>query len=316
MNIPFSRSLLKSASQKSVRRNEVDKAVRCVKSAIELDMKNVSRRIPIIILEESYAHPNFPKIIEVIRRAQRKSYSFNKEDGELLINTIADAASAPTRDDFFAFHPYKKKIERNKIPIELKGEELALVNSLRYRAKIGGSGFDRTMFEQIASVWEYRFFFEHWTIDDVWKLFPKRHSFKYDEVPNATHKDILLEAVDFHCSPLLTHLASIPKVTKVLKSCYPDLNAEFVLQDVVWKMRSGINIKDLISSGKPLDWMTTKTGYGGDCFLSSEHKEKFELIYKTIEPECDKYAKAFLKKQDKKQEGAIPTTQLFNIQAK
>ena len=316
MNIPFSRSLLKSSIQKSVRRNEVDKAIRCAKSAIELDMKNVSRRIPIIILEESYAHPSFPKIIDVIRRAQRKSYSFTKADGELIINTIADAAYALTRDEFFAFHPYKKKIEKNKIPIELKGDELVLVNSLKYRAKIGGSGFDRRMFEEIAAVWEHRFFVEHWTIDDVWKLFPKHHNFKYDEVPHAQHKDILPEAIDFHCSPILTYLASIPKVVEVVKSCYPDLNAEFVLQDVVWKMRSGINIKDLISSGKPLDWMTTKTGYGGDCFLSSEHKEKFELIYKTIEPECDRYAKAFLKKQDKKQEGAIPTTQLFNIQAK
>ena len=316
MNIPFSRSLLKSTIQKSVRRNEVDKAIRCAKSAIELDMKNVSRRIPIIILEESYAHPNFSKIIDVIRRAQRKSYSFTKADGELIINTIADAAYALTRDEFFAFHPYKEKSRKNKKPRELEGDELALVNSLRYRAKIGGSSFDRTMFEDIAAVWEHRFSFEDWTIDDVWKLFPKHHNYTYDEVPHATHKDILIEAVDFHCSSLLTHLASIPKVVEVVKACYPNLNTEFVLQDVIWKLRSGINVKDTILTGQPLNWMTTKTGYGGDCFLGSEHKEKFELIYKTIEPECDKYAKAFLKKQDKKQEGAIPTTQLFNIQAK
>ena len=310
-NIPFNRSLLKSNVQKAVRLGEVDKAIRSIKSAIELDMKNFCRRIPIIILEESFVHRDFPKLIDIIRRAQRKSYTLTKQDGELMMNMVADAATAKQRDYFFASHPLKAEMESYVGRRILKGDELELVNSLRYRAKLGGSGFDMKMFNDIADVWTYRFSKQNWSVHSLWKLFPTQHSFVYDKVPHATHEDILPVAVDFHCSSILEYLAVIPKIQKVLKESYPLLNAEFVLQDVIWKCRSGLNNKTVLDTNEPFDWFTLHTTYGGDIFLGEENRLKFQNIYKVIKPFCDNYAKAFISGQNRKQEGISPSTPLF-----
>ncbi len=302
MPIPFTKSLTKTACQKAVRNSDVDKAIRCIKSSLEVDPKNLSRRIPVIVIEDGFLHPNLDKLIDFIRRSQRKAYTLTKADGELVINTIADVASLPFRDEFVAGHPLTQKAEKlvsegNFEP--LKEPEQALVNALKYRARIGGLSFDIELFNRMADIWTYRFSKGGWSVKKLEKIY-KKHNFKYDEVPHAKKSDILLQSVDFHVSSLLGHLTSKPNIVIEVKKHYPTLNPEYVLQEMVWRMRAGINTKPQITSKKPLDWFETHTGYGGDYFLGEEHRKKMTAIYEVAKPECDSYAKWFIENQKHK----------------
>ncbi len=314
MTIPFNRSILKTNSQKAVRGGDVDKAIRSIKSAIELDAKNVSRRLPVIVMEDAFLHPNLDKLIDFIRRAQRKSYVLTREDGELVINAIADVAHLPFRDEFMVGHSLTQKAEKlslNKDLEPLKAPEQALVNALRYRSRIGGLSFDVQLFSKTADIWEWRFRKGGWSVKKLEGIYKKRHAYKYDEVPHAKKSDILLQSVDFHVSQILEYLKSKPDIVAEVKKQYPNLNPEYVLQEMVWKMRAGINIKPQLTSKKPLDWFTTPTGYGGDYFLGEEHRKKMTAIYKVAKEECDSYAKAFIEKQNHKHPKAKFSNELF-----
>lgn len=70
--VPFSQSLLKSAIQKSVRRGDVDKAVRAAKSLITLSETDALRRLMIIPIEDGILPPDYDKYAAMLTRVSSK----------------------------------------------------------------------------------------------------------------------------------------------------------------------------------------------------------------------------------------------------
>jgi hypothetical protein len=227
----------------------------------------------------------------------------------MIVNTIADSASTPYRDDFIFINPDKQHCEDYDLYInELPEQEKALVEALQYRSKIGGLSFDVELFRRMAGIWAWRFAKGGWTIDKVWSYFPTKHNFKYDDVPYAEMSDIMLEGADFHCSPVIKLLAKKQYVIDLIEYNYPGIGVERILQEVIWKMSSGVNFKKQIHDGDRLDWFTAKTHGTGDYFLGEMNRMKFHTIYDGLKKEIDSIAMWFIKKQDAKQE-AIPPGQ-------
>ena len=97
--VPFSPSLLKSAIQKSVRRGNVDQAVRAAKSLIQLNEVDALRRLMIIPIEDCILPPDYDKYAAMLTKVNAKgSVPLTEEEKTLALSIIADVARCEWRD--------------------------------------------------------------------------------------------------------------------------------------------------------------------------------------------------------------------------
>jgi hypothetical protein len=285
----FSDSLLKSAIQKAIRRNDVDKAVVCSKALIEKDEMDFVRRLAVIVLEDVILHPKYSELIDIIKRISPKGSFLTDEEKDLLINIVADLADTDYRDDFIHVNEdCKKEYTFNKI-----GEkEMELIAAIRYRSVIGGMKGDMELLSKMANCWGYRFNNGGWKIDDLNKYFTKQHNFQFKTIKKVKAKDIMIEAVDFHCSPVLNILLKKPNVVLMVETEFPKDDVGERLKDIVWTKRSSISGKTQINIGRPMNG-----------FLDYPHKvfteeviEKYNRIYDKIKDELDRISVWYLSK--------------------
>ena len=76
----FSKSLLKSAMQKAVRRGCVMEAVKCSKIHLKKNCNDFWRRLAIVVVEDVILHPEYRRIVDLASRSSAKSYVPNEED--------------------------------------------------------------------------------------------------------------------------------------------------------------------------------------------------------------------------------------------
>jgi hypothetical protein len=300
----FSISLLKSALQKAVRRNEKEKAVRCAKSLIELDEYQILRRLPVIILEDGLLHPNFAKIIEILKRESKKfGKRMTEEEKDMIIQTVAEVAECEWRDNWVdedeGVIENQEELEAEEFLLagnwekinELPKEEKELVLAIKYRASIGGMKGDVVMLNHYANLWAKRFIKREWTIEKL-KSYFKPSNLKFEEVKGAEIEDIPLTAVDMHCSPLLDILLKKENVVKILIENFPEAknNLKEKLNDLLWRQMSSVNFKKEIGSGKQRDWYEKGRGRFVD-------RQKEERVFNFIKDEIGKIQKWFLQRQ-------------------
>ena len=279
---PFSKSLLKSAIQKAVRRGEEEKALRCAKSLIASNLNDYARRLPVIVLEDSLLHPDFDKLIEITKKASRKNYLLSEEEANLLLTITGDIARTEIRD-FIIDNP--DKIDNYS---KIDDDKLSFLKAIKYRTFIGGMKDDIVMLNDFIKIWSYRF--SHgWDREKIRSLF-KTKPIKYDEVDFCTEEDILLETVDFHCSPMSKIILRKDWVVKELKTSFPNQEPEDMLNKIVWCLRSGVNNKKIFWNGKTVNWLEADK-------IPSHQWEDFKRIYNLIKYELDDISKWFIKKQ-------------------
>jgi len=293
-------SLLKSALQKAVRRNKVEKAVRCAKSLIEVDEYQFLRRLPIIILEDGILHPEYDKVISLLKRVSKKAERLKGNEKRLLINVVAQIAKCEYVDDWmdtgYAAANQKREMELrmwvkenyNKI-FKLPEKERELLMGIKYRSLIGGMAGDIEMLNHYFNLWAKRFVTGEWDVERIKKYFPEIN-LNYSEVKMAEREDILLEAVDFHCSPLLNILMKKDWVVNLIKENYPNLSVEEALKGIIWKLRSGVTVKKHLKSGEVKNW------YGKPGFFKNDNKELDEKIFQRIKEEIDGISRWYLTK--------------------
>jgi hypothetical protein len=294
-DIPFNSSILKSALQKSVRRGEVDKALSCSKSLIDKDPKGCLRRLMVIILEDSMLHPDYAKLAILTDRARQKGMTLTEQDKTLVLTIVADVTRCEWRD-FEKNNPdYSKEYKIAK----LEDEELALINSINYRVRIGGWKDDMDMLRSYAKVWNKRFAEGTWDIDKL-KSYFTGEVVEYADVPYASVECIPIEAADFHCSPVGRILLKKPYVSQMLQTAIPPetrgwagewQSDEDIMNKVVWCLRSGVSYKKVLWTGKPVEWLSADN-------IPEKHWDDFKLIYQKIEGELDSIARWFLAKEN------------------
>jgi hypothetical protein len=292
-DISFSPSLLKSAIQKAVRRGEVDKALACTKSLIDKDPRACLRRLMVIVMEDGLLLPNYDKLAVLTDRIRVKGSSLTEEDKTLVLSMVADLTCCEVRD----FEKNNPDYSKDYKIAKLEAEELALINAINYRVRIGGWKDDMDMLRRFAKVWNKRFAEGTWDINKLRGYFTGE-VIEYADIPYASKEDIPIEAVDFHCSPVGRILLKKPYVSKLIQEAMPtDMRGwagewhsdEDMLNKIVWCLRSGVSFKKVLWTGKAVDWLIEDQ-------IPEQNRKDFQSIYQKIEPELNSIAQWYLDK--------------------
>jgi len=292
-DIPFSASLLKSAIQKAVRRGNVDAALSCTKNLLDKDPRAALRRLMIIILEESIIHPDYAKLAVLTDRARQRGMELTEQDKTLVLTIVADITRCEWRD-FDKQNP--DYVEGYKIA-KLEDDELALINAIGYRVRIGGWQDDMKMCRDYSRIWSKRFGEGSWNLDKLRSYFTSETA-EYGDIAYAGIDDIPLEAVDFHSSPVNKILIKKPYVVEMIRKAMPPETRAWagewrtdldILNKITWCLRSGVNYKKVLWTNEPVNWLSADK-------IPREHWDDFNTIYQKIVGELDNLGYWFLNK--------------------
>ena len=300
--IYFSKGVLKSATQKAIRRGEVEKAVRCTKSFLELDELDCLRRSMIWPAEDVLLHPQYDELAKLTYKlSQKGSVPLTDKEKTKVLTIVGDFARCEYRD---------LDVDNPDDPGEayqmksITGREVDLVNALLFRARAGGSRYDVPMLNQMARVWNKRFSEKTWDVEKL-KSYYTGKVIEWKSVAYAQREDILPESIDMHTDPwIMGKLLQKPDVKDLLHKLIPINDRDWandgwadvnIIEQVMWCCRSSINLKLNI-------WMKPPRTVS---YLEADHIPErlwpaFEELYRRIEPDLDEIAKLKLDRQAEK----------------
>lgn len=273
----FSPSMLKSILQKNVRMSRPDAAVRAaVQLIVRSSFTDFVRRLSIIVVEDAILHPKLPVLMWLIA-ACSKGHKPTANEVELCLRMVYEVAAVKLKDSF---------PEKSSQPITFKDNlerlsplERVLVRSLQLRASFGGMKGDVEMLQELAACWNSRFSADvsvqaretralasllSWELGDrnlgwvelVHELYarvalPANGPKLLDSVLYLKDEDVILSAIDFHCSPLLDMLLSdgsrsrkaIEQFTEQKLNIKGLTEVSAVVKTTIWEMRSSLTNK-------------------------------------------------------------------------
>ncbi len=284
---PLTKSLFKSVYQKNVRRNRPMQAMRSALAHCQLDVVDFTRRTPIVCIEDAIIHPKFPDAINAMMYAAKEKKITN--DGlNAILCMIHDSAATNTRDYFT--DDVTEPPPSMQLDVPRLGEEAQrYIKGLLIRQKFGGMEWDKKMLGGMARTWFNRFRDdeEHWlgVINDAYKDVAVDIDWKKAGI--MERQDILLAAVDFHCSPIARILMKKDHVRNALASIgITDEQKQLEkVQDTIWFYRSAINKKVDISGKENI--------HPDDI----PDKEALGPLWNMIKDECDSISRWYLQKQ-------------------
>jgi hypothetical protein len=239
-------SVLKSILQKSIRRRKPLPAVRCAMELADKSLGELLRRLPVIMLEDSFLHPDLPLLMWLMMAYPRDFIPHPRLIAQVF-HIVFEVASCQWSDPL----PDKESgetastvttlsflFETNclKTPQQCTSwrESEALVWSMLVRAEYGGMKGDVEMLRSYADLWYRRFTNESvprvvvtrvfgisvspdpatsWqdTIKKLHHRAKEQGSCRVDAlashgIDSLTIDDVCIEGVDFHCSPIIDKL--------------------------------------------------------------------------------------------------------------
>lgn len=256
-NVPW----MKSCLQKAVRRMKSDTAVRMANTMLAQNPGELLRRLPVIVIEDSFLHPLYPVLVWLMM-AHSKGYALSEQDATLVLSVVRQVSDGRYRDSLF-------KGDRYREFCTVSPDDNVFVSSLVIRADYGGMPGDLKMLRISAGIWKTRY-----EKNDRWLTVARD---VYADVPATNEsigyilpEDYLPEGADFHCFPSMVW--TIRKRSAVTLS-------DVEIKKAVWYYRSGVNHKTLIVDPKDclaLDW----SGFEDATFEMG--RKTFERAWKSI----------------------------------
>ena len=231
--------LLKSNIQKCVRRLKPIKAVKSTYALMTLDMIQLLRRLPIIMIEDAMLHTSFTTLIwMMIGYDNNWELSDNHVEWILgLVKMLCDIKvyDIPEHSDMNFVDTLD--INTDKLN-KLDKLEYSLVMSMLVRRCYGGMKGDVKMLDSFMYKWLNRF-----------NEGKKCNNQKISYISNLTpfnKSDIELSAVDFHCFRWM-----IKYIVDEVKENHKDIEDEDV-KNAIWWHRSSLNFrKNVYNISKP-----------------------------------------------------------------
>jgi len=288
--------LLKSNLQKAIRRGKADIALKTAKALIINDEKQLLRRLPIIALEDVALHLEFPFIINLMKSKNK----MNENEKNRLLNIVYQLSVCKVRDAEYEMTSYRSGVSKLKIDktnlnkqwanimdsIEIRHRYFALSNDARELKWFGWKWANRVSTKDGAK--KYMEILSH--------IYKTDKTIKYQDIPNITKKDILLEAIDNHCSPIIDILSKQEKTIKIFKRFYPkNQNIKDTLKDMTWVLRGAINNRADFATGIRVDWFKN-AGYWWD--YKKDDQFKYNQIFSRIKKDLDNLSLWFISKQN------------------
>lgn len=295
------KSIYKSATQKHIRRGDVERALKCAKANIEADAHDFSRRVMVIAPEEVSIHPLMVQMVEINQRLGKKANAPTDNDKDIMLTIVRDCAATEVRDSW----EYSKQtnfVLTQEIFDYFQEWQKNIIRALKYRGSIGGMQGDLKMFNNmvnyLAEKWaagekyEYEMFYS--TLGDP--MVDNR------EIEMPTKSDIPFYAVDFHCFPPISKLClQKPKWVNGEKTYEPtefkklidglkgktdkpvksirkfDTDDDEWAKKIMWLYEASVSYKKDYRSGNALDSIKADG-------VTDHDKQIFDLCYETLIP--------------------------------
>ena len=297
-------SLLKSMLQKNVRRCRPDAAVRIAAELIRCDWLQFIRRLPVIMLEDSFLHPLLPAVIWLMlassSSASQDTSPFvpSKDHIDLCLQVVWDIAQCKYRDAPFVFIPAYKAPTRESVA-QLPPFQQALVKSLMVRAAYGGMKCDVAMLCSHAGAWTQRFLSdsEGWCslLDTVYPSSERGNSagnagmkvtISHRDIGQIRPEDIILAGVDFHCTPILDYILTDSRILGAMRETG---YTEDDVKNAMWFFRSGVTYKMPIEPGSETETKNNET--------RERATQSLEKLWTVVEDPCDEWSVQFITKK-------------------
>ena len=251
-------SLLKSALQKAVRRQNVDLAVNIAYQLINLDFNELIRRLAIIVLEDNSLNYDYISIIWFMASSATKNLILTKSNIKWILGYVA----AITKNNYKFNYDKKENIDNVKfINNDIFKTYNDLLLSLLLRKSFGGMNGDIRMLNFYLDYYYNKF--------KNMSLCDKFNELNLIVEPICTKMKIIdvldfnLEAVDFHCNnPLVENI----------KKNYDEFSNEDIKLSI-WYCSSGINFREKEIYYEKYDFIWEKIKY-----IKYELSKKY-LIY-------------------------------------
>ena len=239
--------VLKSILQKSIRRRKPLPSLRVAMELADKSLGDLLRRLPVIILEDSFLHPSF-SLLTWLMVAQSKDFEIPPRLMVKVFCAVYEISSCPWQDHFVSQSSGSESsreisicsYHKTGIDYTLEDGE-ALVWCMLLRAEYGGMSCDIRMLQDFATVWTSRLSqcdLSEAIAQRVSASFPAvtTNAIRWANIPALLHQsskslfrvgticqrgipylamaDITMEGVDFHCSSVLDSLLSNRKLVE------------------------------------------------------------------------------------------------------
>lgn len=294
----YSNSLLKSALQKNVRKCRGKEAVKIARLLMENDFKELIRRLPVIIMEDSIVPPDLPDMTDLMIDADKDDFVITENHTRKVLEWVYRAAMSkyvdyPERGDW--------DLAEEEVEKEWSGTDDChpIVKALLTRSKYGGVKSDMEAMRVFARLWQEKFDSdkEKWEgiINEVYSK-----EVDIDKIKGyPAESDILLESVDSHCTPVVSILNKKDEIDDIRKEIFgDDVSTEDAIDTAMWFLGGGRSCKVSVYDGKEIS--IERELIWGDGLTEIEAKEeadKIRLFHNRIKRDIDSVCDWILTKQ-------------------
>ncbi|KAL0486684.1 hypothetical protein AKO1_001638 [Acrasis kona] len=265
------KSFLKSLLQKNIRLGRAESAVRVAKLLIQCSVTEFLRRMLVIIVEDAILHPAFAYLTWLMM-ADSRGFIISIPHLNNCLRIVNEVCHVQFRDEY---PDVNQKDEQDDVSnlydscSQLHPFEAMLVRSLLIRALFGGMTGDCRMLKGFAELW-----FKRFCSDDNYKSPPSGSSdtlpdyicdlntasnkpfspwmrfilhcyssqstdISFQDVGPITHHDIVLSALDQHCSPISTLVMQDSRFANAVSK----VGGEDEIKTMMWYCRSSLNTR-------------------------------------------------------------------------
>jgi hypothetical protein len=224
--------------QKCIRKQNDILAIPTCYHFLKLDLNELIRRLPIIMIEDTILHESFTTLIWLMIAISNKKFKMQRYIYEWVLGVVHLLCIIDEKDYF------KEKLRNDIIPNtipniellnnynDLSENQISLLYSMHMRISYGGLKGDIEMINTFINLWEHRFRNNLQNINKIEirpiTLFVKELSLE----------DWDLSAIDYHCnSKFLEYISK--------KYDYIDIDK---LKNIIWNYSSSINKREIIKN--------------------------------------------------------------------
>ena len=251
-------SILKSNLQKCIRRSKVKKSIKTANYLLNLDPNELLRRLAIIYIEDVILYKYFTNIVWYMA-AVSKDYLLSAQDKLIILNIVKHLASYQIKENINSNVNLNYSEYFSNINSKIYKNNFHSIWSLVLRQKYGGMKGDMNLIKGCLKLYSNKDI----TVNQIDIFQPLECKLKF------TNKDILLEAIDFHCSKIIEFLIKKNKLD------YNEYYQEY--KKCIWYNRSCITNKKIINETDI------------DCLIDN----RFEL-YEMIKLDLNFYSKKLI----------------------
>ena len=225
--------MIKSHLQKTIRRQDDNKAILTAWTMIKMDILAFIRRIMIIMIEDVCLHESFIILQWLLCAISNKSFRIQKNHIKWLLGVV-HMLSINLNKDIILENKDKINLlyDLNNKFLELDSKYYSLLYSLHFRKSYGGMSSDMELIDKSIYTWYNRFIGNRkYNINNPIKCISLN-------ILPLEKEDWLLSSIDFHCCPY---------ILQWIHKKYPKLSMERI-KTLMWnynsKLNTRLNVKD------------------------------------------------------------------------